>query len=227
LGTSVFRTRGYFYGERGTILKNGSNSASDAFADNYISERVEGIITNRITDASKALGGDQFDSRLTSAFTRIQYNYKGKYLVSGVLRRDVSSRFSTINNNNVGYFPSGSVGWNISDENFMKDSKLINSLKFRASYGIIGNDRISDFAYVTLLNGEATIDSGNTTSEGDLLNGVGAGKLGNVKLKWAALESSSLAAWHLCVCAHVAIDDDDAASLQLKNCQGDSEEGAL
>jgi TonB-linked SusC/RagA family outer membrane protein len=192
LGTSVFRTRGYFYGERGTILKNGSNSVSDAFADNYISERVEGIITNRITDASKALGGDQFDSRLTSAFTRIQYNYKGKYLVSGVLRRDVSSRFSTINNNNVGYFPSGSVGWNISDENFMKDSKLINSLKFRASYGIIGNDRISDFAYVTLLNGEATIDSGNTTSEGDLLNGVGAGKLGNVKLKWEEQETANI-----------------------------------
>ena len=194
LGTSLYRTRGHFYGYRGTQLKNGSNSVSDALANGWIGDRVEGIITPRISDASKALGGDQFDSRLSSAFTRIQYSYKGKYLFSGVLRRDVSSRFSPENNNNVGYFPSGSIGWNVSDEDFMQDSKWINSLKFRASYGIIGNDRISDFAYVTLLNGEATIDSGDPSinEEGDLLNGVGAGKLGNIDLKWEEQETINI-----------------------------------
>ena len=194
LGTSLFRTRGHFYGYRGTQLKNGSNSVSDAFADNFISNRVEGVITPRISDAAKALGADQFDSRLSSAFTRIQYNYKGKYLISGVLRRDVSSRFSPENNNNIGYFPSGSIGWNVSDEDFMQDSKWINSLKFRASYGIIGNDRITDFAYVTLLNGEATIDSGDLSinEEGDLLNGVAAGKLGNIDLKWEEQETANI-----------------------------------
>ena len=192
LGTSVFRTRGHFYGELGTKLKNGSNSVSDAFANNFISNRVEGVITDRISAASKALGGDQFDSRLASAFSRIQYSYKGKYLFSGVLRRDVSSRFSSVNNNNVGYFPSGSIGWNVSDENFMKNSTWFNSLKLRASYGIIGNDRISDFAYVTLLNGEATIDSGNTSSVDDLLNGAAAGKLGNLDLKWEEQETANI-----------------------------------
>ncbi|WP_142784527.1 SusC/RagA family TonB-linked outer membrane protein [Changchengzhania lutea] len=194
LGGSLIRTRGHFYGERGTILRNGSNSVADAFANNYISNRVEGVITNRISDAAKALGADQFDSRLSSVFTRVQYSYKGKYLLSGVLRRDVSSRFSSENSNNVGYFPSGSIGWNISDEAFMEDSSWINSLKLRASYGIIGNDRISDFAYVTLLNGEATIDSGDPSviTVDDLPNGVAAGKLGNNDLKWEEQETANI-----------------------------------
>ena len=185
LGMSVFRTRGHFWGYTGTILKNGSNSASDALVNGWIGDRVEGIITPRINDAAKAVGGDQFDSRLSSTFSRLQYSYKGKYLLSGVIRRDVSSKFSSINNNNIGYFPSGSIGWNISDEDFMQDSKWINSLKFRASYGIIGSDKIPDFAFITRLNGEATVDpGGSVTTQDDLLNGVAAGSLGNLDLKW-------------------------------------------
>lgn len=192
LGMSVFRTRGHFYGETGQQLRNGSNSVSDAFADGWIGDRVEGVLSDRINDASKALGGDQFDSRLSSTFARLQYSYKGKYLLSGVIRRDVSSRFSTMNNNNVGYFPSGSIGWNVSDEDFFNTEGLINSLKFRASYGIIGNDRINDFAFLTRLNGEATIDSGNTATEDDLLNGVGAGTIGNPNLKWEEQETANI-----------------------------------
>jgi hypothetical protein len=152
LGMSTFRTRGQFYGESGQQLRNGSNSVSDAFVDGWLGDRVEGVLSDRINDASKALGGDQFDSRLSSTFARLQYNYKDKYLLSGVIRRDVSSRFSTLNNNNVGYFPSGSIGWNISEEDFFNTGGWVNSLKFRASYGIIGNDRISDFAFLTRLN---------------------------------------------------------------------------
>jgi len=192
LGMSTFRTRGQFYGESGQQLRNGSNSVSDAFVDGWLGDRVEGVLSDRINDASKALGGDQFDSRLSSTFARLQYNYKDKYLLSGVIRRDVSSRFSTLNNNNVGYFPSGSIGWNISEEDFFNTGGWVNSLKFRASYGIIGNDRISDFAFLTRLNGEATIDSGNTTIEDDLLNGVGAGTIGNPNLKWEEQETGNI-----------------------------------
>ncbi len=192
LGMSTFRTRGHFYGETGQQLINGSNAVGDAFVDGWIGDRVEGVLSDRINDASKALGGDQFDSRLSSTFARVQYSYKGKYLFSGVIRRDVSSRFSTENNNNVGYFPSGSIGWNVSDEDFFNMDGWVNSLKFRASYGIIGNDRIDDFAFITRLNGEATVDSGNTTSEDDLLNGVGAGTIGNLDLQWEEQETANI-----------------------------------
>ncbi|TBN04023.1 TonB-dependent receptor [Hyunsoonleella flava] len=194
LGMSTFRTRGHFYGESGLQLRNGSNSVSDAFVDGWIGDRVEGVLSDRINDASKALGGDQFDSRLSSTFARLQYSYKGKYLISGVIRRDVSSRFSTENNNNVGYFPSGSIGWNVSDEDFFNREGWLNSLKLRASYGIIGNDRIADFAFLTRLNGEATIDPGdpNVVDENDLLNGVGAGTIGNPNLKWEEQETANI-----------------------------------
>ncbi|GAA4891811.1 TonB-dependent receptor [Flaviramulus aquimarinus] len=197
LGMSVFRTRGHFYGEQGFALRDGSNSSSDAFDNGWIGDRVDpvqGRIENRFTETEIGLGNDQFDSRLSSTFARVQYSYKGKYLLSGVMRRDVSSRFSTENNNNIGYFPSGSIGWNVSDENFMQDSKWINSLKFRASYGIIGNDRIDDFAFLTRLNGEATIDSGDPSivDVNDLPNGVGAGKLGNLNLKWEEQETANI-----------------------------------
>ncbi|MFD2725548.1 SusC/RagA family TonB-linked outer membrane protein [Hyunsoonleella rubra] len=195
LGMSIFRTRGHFYGEQGFVLKNGSNSVSDAFQDGWIGERldpVQGRIVNRFTPAQLDLGQEQFDSRLSSTFARVQYSFKGKYLLSGVIRRDVSSRFSSMNGNNVGYFPSGSFGWNISDEDFFNKDGLINSLKFRASYGIIGNDRIADFAFLTRLNGEATVDSGNTITEADLLNGVGAGTIGNPDLKWEEQETANI-----------------------------------
>jgi TonB-linked SusC/RagA family outer membrane protein len=194
LGTSIFKSRGDFSGSTGVQLRNGSNSVSDALQNGPIEERVEGVIRPRFVDAAIAVGDDQFDARLSSVFTRLQYSYKSKYLFSAVLRRDVSSNFSTINNNNVGYFPSGSVGWNVSDEDFMKDSKWINSFKLRASYGIIGNDRIDAFRFTTLLNGEATVDSGDpSVSEvGDLINGVGAGVLGNPDLKWEEQQTANI-----------------------------------
>jgi TonB-linked SusC/RagA family outer membrane protein len=194
LGTSIFKSRGNFSGDTGVQLRNGSNSVSDALANGYIGDRVEGAIRPRFIDAAIAVGSDQFDSRLSSIFTRAQYSYKSKYLFSAVLRRDVSSNFSTVNNNNVGYFPSGSIGWNVSDEAFLQDSNWINSFKLRASYGIIGNDRIAANRFITLLDGEATVDPGGSsvTEVGDLVNGVGAGVLGNPDLQWEQQETANI-----------------------------------
>jgi TonB-linked SusC/RagA family outer membrane protein len=127
-------------------------------------------------------GNDQFENRLASVFTRIQYNYKEKYLFSGVLRRDASSRFGP--KNSVGYFPSVSLGWNVSEESFLKNNSFINSFKLRASYGIIGNDKIDDFAFVSRLNGEGTYASNTENDETDLLIGVAEGKLANPSIKW-------------------------------------------
>ena len=70
------------------------------------------------------------------------------------MRRDGSTSFGP--KNKFGYFPSGSIGWVASDENFLKNSNFLNFLKIRASYGILGNDRIGSYRYVSLLNGEGT-----------------------------------------------------------------------
>jgi TonB-linked SusC/RagA family outer membrane protein len=119
-----------------------------------------------------------FDVRLLSYFARVQYSYKGKYLFSGVVRRDGSSRFGP--ENKFGYFPSGSLGWLISDEEFFGESDVVNLLKFRTSAGVIGNDRIDNaFGFLSLLNGEATYVFD------DLLTfGQSIGNISNPEIRW-------------------------------------------
>ncbi|MBN2615279.1 MAG: SusC/RagA family TonB-linked outer membrane protein, partial [Bacteroidales bacterium] len=98
--------------------------------------------------ATNSNGGDKW-TRL-SYFARASYNYKGKYLFTGTLRREGSSRFSA--NNRWGLFPSLGLGWIISQENFMKNIPLISNLKLRASWGIVGNDNIPTNAFLYTIN---------------------------------------------------------------------------
>src|SRR5690606_7254664 len=112
-----------------------------------------------------------------SYFGRLQYDYKGRYLVSGMLRRDSSTKFGP--NNRVAYFPSVTGGWVISEESFYGESSVVNFAKLRASYGILGNDEIGDNRYVGLLDGEATY-----IYDGALVNGFAIGALPNPDLVW-------------------------------------------
>lgn len=77
------------------------------------------------------------DSRLIAFFGRLNYAYDNKYLVQFILRHEGSSKFGR--NNRWGNFPAVSLGWNISQEDFLKDIKFINYLKLRAGYGMTGN----------------------------------------------------------------------------------------
>ncbi|NVM67300.1 TonB-linked SusC/RagA family outer membrane protein [Mucilaginibacter sp. SG538B] len=77
---------------------------------------------------------------LNSYLARINYRFKGRYLFTVSAREDGSSRFGA--NNKYGFFPSGAFAWRISDENFLRNNPAISDLKFRASYGITGNDGI-------------------------------------------------------------------------------------
>ncbi len=82
-------------------------------------------------------------SVLVSYFSRVQYAYKDRYLVSASLREDGSSRFGV--NNQYGVFPSASVGWRIIDEDFMKNVRVLSDLKIRGSYGVNGNNNIGNY----------------------------------------------------------------------------------
>jgi len=79
-----------------------------------------------------------------SFVTRVTYSLNDRYLFNASLRADGSSKFSE----RWGYFPTAGVGWVISDESFMKQQKLFDFLKFRASWGILGNDNIASNAYI-------------------------------------------------------------------------------
>jgi TonB-linked SusC/RagA family outer membrane protein len=90
------------------------------------------------------------NNTLFSYYSRAQYSYQGKYLLSASIRRDASSRFGKLNQ--YGAFPSLSVGWRISQENFMKSIDLINDLKLRFSYGRSGNNNIGDYGAIPTLS---------------------------------------------------------------------------
>jgi TonB-linked SusC/RagA family outer membrane protein len=101
-------------------------------------------------DRQNSSGSDGTDHRINSLFSRVQYNYDEKYLLTALIRRDGSSRFGS--DNRFGYFPSVSVGWVPTRESFFPTSNVLNNLKIRASYGVTGNDGIGDFAYVTTVD---------------------------------------------------------------------------
>ncbi|WBL22737.1 SusC/RagA family TonB-linked outer membrane protein [Zunongwangia sp. HRR-M8] len=90
---------------------------------------------------------------LISMYARLNYDYQGKYLLTATVRRDGSSRFGS--GNKWGVFPSGSVAWRISDEDFFK-SNTINDLKLRTSYGVTGNQEIGNLNSITTLGASTT-----------------------------------------------------------------------
>lgn len=164
LGMSVFRTSGQFSGATGFDIPG--NDYQNADLDN-----ASDVVDNFINTVGK------FDSRLLSYFFRAQYNYKDKYLLSGIIRRDGSSNFGP--ENRFGYFPSGSLGWVLTEEEFIGDSNWLDFLKIRASYGIVGNDRIATNAFRSVLSGEAAY-----VFDGELVFGRAAGAISNPQIKW-------------------------------------------
>ncbi|MCF7567188.1 TonB-dependent receptor [Sabulilitoribacter arenilitoris] len=117
---------------------------------------------------------------LVSLLGRLNYSFDNKYLLSAAIRRDGSSRFG--GNNKYASFPSLSLGWLVSEENFLKDSEKINLLKLRASYGETGNNRIGNYGSVGLLGGGANyvLGSGNGTNIG----GLALNSIANPDLTW-------------------------------------------
>ena len=82
-------------------------------------------------------------TQLVSGLMRLNYGYDNRYLFTFTARADGSSKFGA--GNKWAYFPSGAVSWNAHNESFLKDVKWLDALKFRASYGISGNQGISPY----------------------------------------------------------------------------------
>lgn len=116
---------------------------------------------------------------VSSIFSRVNYNFEEKYLFSAVLRRDGSSRFGS--NNKYGIFPSISLGWNTSLEEFWPSNEIVNFLKIRGGYGVVGTDNIGDFAYLSTVGGGRNYSFGTA---GDFSIGVSPNAPSNPELKW-------------------------------------------
>lgn len=145
---------------------------ADTYADDRILTSQAAVNINR---------GGTFNAvqewSLTSVFSRLTYSYKGKYLFTASARGDGSSRFGV--NNRWGIFPSTSVGWVLSDEEFLKGNPTISFAKLRSSYGITGNNNIGNYTQYALINNTVNVAFGNT-----LTPGAAVTSLDNPNLGW-------------------------------------------
>ncbi|NGM62621.1 TonB-dependent receptor [Sphingobacterium sp. SGG-5] len=119
------------------------------------------------------------ESRLQSYFGRFNYNYKSRYLFTVTMRADGSSKFPR--HNRWGYFPSGAFAWNMGREGFVKDIAAVSDAKLRISYGVTGNDRVSDFA--PLASAEWN-DLASYSFDNVRYFGLNMERLSNPNLKW-------------------------------------------
>lgn len=134
--------------------------------DNMSSIGATGQITNKTNKEEEYI--------LRSYFTRLNYNYKSKYILSALVRADGSSRFGT--DDRWGYFPSVSAAWVFSQEDLVKQANIFYSGKLRLSYGITGNQEIGNYSTRALYN------FANTTYDGNVA--IITSSVANPNLKW-------------------------------------------
>ena len=153
------------------------------------------------TTNPQAYGGGSGYS-LVSFFGKANYNYADKYMASFTIRRDGSSRFGK--NNRYATFPSGSAGWRINQESFLKKASWIDDLKIRASWGQTGNQEIDNLARYTLYvsnygvneNGGqsygTSYDIAGTNGGSTLASGFKRNQIGNDNIKWETTTQTDL-----------------------------------
>jgi TonB-linked SusC/RagA family outer membrane protein len=141
-------------------------------AENFPDDLVQTVSGGQVTGGTAT----EEEWSLASYLGRINYSWKDKYLLSATVRSDRASRFGE--GNKVGYFPSFSAGWRVSDEPFMKKLTFINDLKIRGSWGKTGNFLIPNYASIGLLNPYNYV-LGNV-----VVNGVAPSTPSNSLLTW-------------------------------------------
>ena len=137
------------------------------------------------TSTEKTSGSYSYDQRRLSYFARLQYDFKNKIFFSGLMRRDASTKFGP--QNRIGVFPSVTGGYILSEEQYFEKIDWINFLKIRASYGLLGSDKIGDFLYLSQLTGEGVYVFDNQLSFGRAI-----GVVPNSAIKWEASEQLDL-----------------------------------
>ncbi|MFA6086575.1 SusC/RagA family TonB-linked outer membrane protein [Mucilaginibacter sp.] len=138
---------------------------------------VNGVTVTNVTNFGTSLS----ESKSASFFGQLGYDYKSKYLLNAVIRRDGFSNFAPAYK--YGTFPSASVGWNIHKESFWKENKSVSSLKLRGSWGTAGGN---DLSYTDTYGGY-------TDNVYNQLSGIQRANLSNPNLKWETTQLTDIA----------------------------------
>jgi len=135
---------------------------------------------------SYGVGSGYSEWSLLSYLARVNYSYKDKYLLTAAVRRDGSSKFAE--GNQYSTFPSIGLGYNMSQEDFIKNSSVFSNLKVRGSWGMTGSQAINPYATLTSYNTVAPVAFNNT----GIVSGIQIGNPGNANLKWETTKQTDI-----------------------------------
>ncbi len=156
-------------------------------ADLIFDDFSHSYLDNATDPESANAGGGYSEHTVASLFGRVNYDFLDRYMFQATIRRDGSSRFGS--ENKYGVFPSASVGWVISREDFMSStSDIINSLKIRASWGQNGSENIGDFGYTSVIGNQNIYYFGDSKTQ---YNGTQPLRIANPSLKWETSEQTN------------------------------------
>lgn len=173
------------FGDHRISAMIGTSATKTSFS--YINGSSQGYLSNLLGYKSlgsgykrdqRGLSSDWSKQVLMSYIGRFVYSYRDRYMVTGTLRRDGSSKFAK--GHRWGWFPSISLAWDMAQEDFIKQLNIFDQLKLRAGFGMVGNQNISDYAYLSLYNMSY---SGNV-DKGYVASWVSNGRRGTPDIKW-------------------------------------------
>jgi TonB-linked SusC/RagA family outer membrane protein len=136
---------------------------------------------NRLVD----WGSEAIENGLNSYFSRVNYVYDERFLVTFTARYDGSTKFGP--DSKWGFFPSGAIAWNMHNERFLKGNPIINQLKLRASIGRTGQDNLPSFTYLAYYQ---SLDNGDSFYNG--VNGIAVPGVPNTDIKWETTDQLDL-----------------------------------
>jgi TonB-linked SusC/RagA family outer membrane protein len=182
-GYTMQRTRSEFMSLSGeNIIRDGS----DFWYINpaYVYDPANNV--NTIQSIANGVDPNQYYAMISYLF-RVNYTFNNRYLFTVTYRRDGSSKFSE--NNRFSDFPSFALGWNVLNEKFMEGITLLSNLKVRASWGMIGNEKISYFdRYARVQSGLLAVFGVNQAA----FPAASFGKNGNPDLKWESTAQTNI-----------------------------------
>ncbi|ADV49751.1 TonB-dependent receptor [Cellulophaga algicola DSM 14237] len=148
---------------------------------------LPGVNVDNLSSATETLPNKTGFTKtaLKSYLGRIQYGYKGKYILNASARYDGSSRFAE--GKKYGFFPSVGFAWDVAQENFLKENNTLNSLRFKASYGETGNTQIGSYRSFAQAGVASSIFSGN-----QIVTGAAINQLANEDLTWETTQQFDL-----------------------------------
>ena len=158
----------------------------------YIAASRDGLISETIpflfsgSDENVRNDGKGYQNARKNYFGKFNYAFADKYLLDITLRYDGSANFPK--DNRYGFFPAASLGWRISEENFFKKG-LLNELKLRGSFGLLGNDRVANFQYLQFYNLTNSYIFGEEPTRGQ---GLTPGKVPNPNITWETAQKLNL-----------------------------------